>query len=173
MKKIHADEGSPLHPKLGPYFRDGHRRVDYILEYSIQKPNSARRHSTIFGNDNFLRRLRRSLSTRNSKAPLQPKEDPEFAAQEHRADYHEDDKSNKRKEFEENLQEAGLELEWDEEVRVVERWLSGSRVHLILHEQAQRGKGVFTRNRVREKTEMHPSTWHPYRKMRRTLSNFS
>ncbi|XP_011485275.1 anoctamin-1 isoform X1 [Oryzias latipes] len=118
MKKIHADEGSPLHPKLGPYFRDGHRRVDYILEYSIQKPNSARRHSTIFGNDNFLRRLRRSLSTRNSKAPLQPKEDPEFAAQEHRADYHEDDKSNKRKEFEENLQEAGLELEWDEENHV-------------------------------------------------------
>uniref|UniRef100_A0A8C7XQQ3 Anoctamin n=1 Tax=Oryzias sinensis TaxID=183150 RepID=A0A8C7XQQ3_9TELE len=118
MKKIHADDGSPLHPKLGPYFRDGHRRVDYILEYSIQKPNGARRHSTIFGNDNFLRRLRRSLSTRNSEAPLQPKEDPEFAAQEHRADYHEDDKSNKRKEFEENLQEAGLELEWDEENHV-------------------------------------------------------
>lgn len=120
MKTLHADDGSPLYSKLGPYFRDGHRRVDYILEYSIQKPHSTRRRSSKFGNDNFLRRLRRSLSSRSSKAPLQPKEDPEFAAQDHQADYHEDDKSSKRKEFEENLHEAGLELEWDEEVSMVE-----------------------------------------------------
>lgn len=54
---------------------------------------------------------------RSSRAPLQPKEDPEIAAQEQRNDYHEDDKRFKREEFEENLLETGLELEKDEEVR--------------------------------------------------------
>lgn len=54
---------------------------------------------------------------RSSRAPLQPKEDPEIAAQDQQADYHEDDKRFKREEFEENLLEMGLELEKDEEVR--------------------------------------------------------
>lgn len=56
---------------------------------------------------------------RSSRAPLQPKEDPEIAAQEQQADYHEDDKRFRREEFEENLLEMGLELEKDEGVRGV------------------------------------------------------
>uniref|UniRef100_A0A8C2WGY6 Anoctamin n=1 Tax=Cyclopterus lumpus TaxID=8103 RepID=A0A8C2WGY6_CYCLU len=79
--------GSPLYPRLGPYFTDGRRRVDYVLAYQIQK---------------------------SSRAPLQPKEDPEIAAQKQRTDYHEDDKRFRREEFEENLLETGLELEKDE-----------------------------------------------------------
>ncbi|XP_037306227.2 anoctamin-1a isoform X2 [Pungitius pungitius] len=114
MKNLYADEGSPLYSRLGPYFTDGRRRVDYVLAYHIQKPGSIRRQPSRFGEDGFFRRLRRSLSMRSSRAPLQPKEDPEIAAQEQRADYNEDDKRFRRDEFEENLLETGLELEKDE-----------------------------------------------------------
>ncbi|CAJ1048602.1 anoctamin-1a isoform X2 [Xyrichtys novacula] len=114
LKNLYANDGSPLHSRLGPYFSDGRRRVDYVLAYHIQKPNSIRRQSSRFGDMNFVRRLRRSMSMRSSRAPLQPKEDPEIAAQEHRTDYHEDDKRFRREEFEENLLETGLELEKDE-----------------------------------------------------------
>uniref|UniRef100_A0A8P4G8D3 Anoctamin n=1 Tax=Dicentrarchus labrax TaxID=13489 RepID=A0A8P4G8D3_DICLA len=96
MKNLYADDGSPLYSRLGPYFSDGRRRVDYVLAYHIQKPSSTRRRSS------------------NSRAPLQPKEDPEIAAQKQRTDYHEDDKRFRREEFEENLLETGLELEKDE-----------------------------------------------------------
>ncbi|XP_028257251.1 anoctamin-1a isoform X2 [Parambassis ranga] len=113
MKNLYADNGSALHPEL-PYFSDGRRRVDYVLAYHIEKPSSLRRQSSRFSNSNFIRRLRRSLSMRSSRAPLQPKEDPEIAAQEQRTDYHEDDKRFRREEFEENLLEMGLELEKDE-----------------------------------------------------------
>lgn len=115
MKNFCADAG---YPRLGPYFSDGRRRVDYVLAYHIQKPpNSIRRRSSKFSDGNFIRRLRRSLSMRGSRAPLQPKEDPEIAAQDQRTDYHEDDKRFRREEFEENLLESGLELEKDEGVR--------------------------------------------------------
>lgn len=114
MKNLYADDGSPLNPRLGPYFSDGQRRVDYVLAYHIQKPSSIRRPSSRFGDNNFIRRLRRSMSMRSSRAPLQPKEDPEIAAQKQRTDYHEDDKRFRREEFEENLLETGLELEKDE-----------------------------------------------------------
>lgn len=116
MKTLYADDGSSLYPRLGPYLSDG-RRVDYVLAYHIQKPSSVRRQSSRFGDNNFIRRLRRSLSMRSSRAPLHPKEDPEIAAQEQRTDYHEDDKRFRREEFEENLLETGLELEKDEGVR--------------------------------------------------------
>ncbi|XP_069034031.1 anoctamin-1a isoform X2 [Embiotoca jacksoni] len=118
MKNLYADDGSPLYHPLGPYFSDGRRRVDYVLAYQIQKPSSIRRRSSRFGDANFIRRLRRSLSMRSSRAPLQPKEDPEIAAQEQRADYHEDDKRFRREEFEENLLETGLELEKDEGAKI-------------------------------------------------------
>lgn len=117
MKTLRAD-GSQRYPQIGPYFSDGQRRVDYVLVYNIQKPSSARTRSSKFGDSNFIRRLRRSLSLRGSKAPLQPKEDPEIAAQDHQMDYHEDDKRFRREEFEENLIDMGLELEKDEEVSV-------------------------------------------------------
>uniref|UniRef100_A0A4W6D1B3 Anoctamin n=1 Tax=Lates calcarifer TaxID=8187 RepID=A0A4W6D1B3_LATCA len=117
MKNLYGDDVSPLYPRLGPYLSDGRRRVDYVLAYHIQKPSSVRRRSSRFADNSFIRRLRRSLSMRGSQAPLQPKEDPEIAAQEQRTDYHEDDKRFRREEFEENLLETGLELEKDEGVR--------------------------------------------------------
>ncbi|XP_049451168.1 anoctamin-1a isoform X1 [Epinephelus fuscoguttatus] len=116
MKNLYSDDGSPL--RLGPFFSDGRRRVDYVLTYQIQKPGGIRRQSSKFSGDNFIRRLRRSLSSRSSRAPLQPKEDPEIAAQEQRSDYHEDDKRFKRDEFEEKLLETGLELERDERTKI-------------------------------------------------------
>uniref|UniRef100_A0A8C5GYZ3 Anoctamin n=1 Tax=Gouania willdenowi TaxID=441366 RepID=A0A8C5GYZ3_GOUWI len=111
-----STQSSPLHlhPHFGPYFSDGKRRVDYVLAYQIQKPNTVRKPSPKFGENNFIRRLRRSISMRSSRAPLQPKEDPEITAQEHQTDYHEDDKRFRRDEYEENLLETGLELEKDE-----------------------------------------------------------
>uniref|UniRef100_A0A8D3E5X2 Anoctamin n=1 Tax=Scophthalmus maximus TaxID=52904 RepID=A0A8D3E5X2_SCOMX len=118
MKNLYGDDVSPLYPQPGPYFADGRRRVDYVLAYQIQKPSGDRRRSSKFGENNFIRRLRRSLSMRSSRAPLQPKEDPEIAAQEQRADYHEDDKRFRREEFEENLLETGLELEKDEGCKI-------------------------------------------------------
>ncbi|CAF90955.1 unnamed protein product, partial [Tetraodon nigroviridis] len=101
--------------RFGPYFSDGRRRVDYVLTYHIQKPGSVRNRSSRVTENSFIRRLRRSLSMRGSKAPLQPKEDPEIAAQEQQGDYCEDDKRFKREEFEENLLDMGLEMERDEQ----------------------------------------------------------
>lgn len=56
---------------------------------------------------------------RGSKAPLQPKVDPEIAAQEQQGSYHEDDKRFRREEFEENLLDMGLEMEKEEQVGTV------------------------------------------------------
>lgn len=117
MKNLYAEDGSPVYPRQGPYFSDGQRRVDYVLTYQIQKPNSIRRQSSRFGDNNFIRRLWRSLNIRSRRAEAQPKEDPEIAAQDQRTDYHEDDKRFRREEFEENILETGLELEMDERVR--------------------------------------------------------
>lgn len=117
MKNLYADDDSYLYPQMGTYFSDGQRRVDYVLAYNIEKPSSNQRHSSRFGNSSFVRWLQRGVSMRGSRAPLQPKEDPEITAQEHQTDYHEDDKRFRRGEFEEKLLETGLELEKDEEVR--------------------------------------------------------
>ncbi|XP_054878403.1 anoctamin-1a isoform X2 [Poeciliopsis prolifica] len=114
MKTLYASDGSLLHPPLGPYFSDGQRRVDYVLTYSIQKPSAVRRQSSKLSDNGLFHRLRRILSSRSSRAPLHPKEDPEVAATEQQANHHEDDKRFKREEFEQNLQEMGLELEKDE-----------------------------------------------------------
>ncbi|XP_027870657.1 anoctamin-1a isoform X2 [Xiphophorus couchianus] len=114
MKTLYASDGSLLHLPLGPYFSDGQRRVDYVLTYGIQKPSAVRRQSSKLSDNGFFHWLRHSLCSRSSRAPLQPKEDPEVAATEQQANYHEDDKRLKREEFEQNLQEMGLELEKDE-----------------------------------------------------------
>uniref|UniRef100_A0A665UIR7 Anoctamin n=1 Tax=Echeneis naucrates TaxID=173247 RepID=A0A665UIR7_ECHNA len=118
MKDLSVDDVSTLYPQVGPYFSDGHRRVDYVLAYHIQKSVNIRRRSSRFSDNNFIQGLRRSLSMRSSRAPLQPKEDPEIAAQEQRTNYHEDDKRFRREEFEENLLETGLELERDERCKI-------------------------------------------------------
>lgn len=112
MKNLYADDGSPLSPGLGPYFSDGRRRVDYVLAFHIPKRASVRRRQS--GKTSFIQRLRRSLSRRSSRAPLQPKEDPEVAAQDHRDNSHEDEKRFRREEFEDKLLLMGLELEMEE-----------------------------------------------------------
>ncbi|XP_068172569.1 anoctamin-1a isoform X2 [Antennarius striatus] len=121
MSNLYLDDVSPLYPRLGPYFSDRRRRVDYVLAYQIQKPSSTQRKAPKFDKEklNFVRRLRRSISLRSSRAPLQPKEDPEIAAQDQQSDYHEDDKRFRREEFEENLLETGLELEKDESSKIL------------------------------------------------------
>lgn len=106
MKAPSTDEA-----QLGLFFSDGQRRVDYVLTYL--KSGGTQKHSSKLG-DNCLQRL--CLNMRGSRAPLQPKEDPEVAAQ---IDYREDDERFKREEFEENLRKTGLELEKDEKVRMV------------------------------------------------------
>lgn len=116
MRKLYAEEGSPNHPGFGPYFSDGRRRVDYVLTYHVLKPGGVRHRSSKATDTNFVRRFRRSLSLRGSKAPLQPKEDPEIVAQEQQGNYHEDDKRFRREEFEANLLDMGLEVEKDEQV---------------------------------------------------------
>ncbi|XP_061819805.1 anoctamin-1a isoform X1 [Nerophis lumbriciformis] len=118
MKNLEAGDGAPPCLALGPYFADGKRRVDYVLAYHIQKPNSIRHKAPKFADGNFIRRLRRSLSSRSSRAPLQPKEDPEIAAQKQQTNYHQDDQRFRREEFEDNLQENGLELEKDEKSKI-------------------------------------------------------
>uniref|UniRef100_A0A3B4XP47 Anoctamin n=1 Tax=Seriola lalandi dorsalis TaxID=1841481 RepID=A0A3B4XP47_SERLL len=157
MKNLYADDVSPLYPRVGPYFCDGRRRVDYVLAYHIQKPTSVRRRSSRFADNNFIRRLRRSLSMRSSRAPLQPKEDPEIAAQEQRTDYHEDDKRFRREEFEENLLETGLELEKDEGNKIP--GIGFLKIHApwnVLCREAE-----FMKLKMPTKKVLHPSLWTP------------
>ncbi|CAL8351850.1 unnamed protein product [Merluccius merluccius] len=104
--------------RIGPYFADGQRRVDYVLTYHIQKPDTVHRKASHFAENGFMRRLRRSMSMRSSRAPLQPREDPEVEAQEQQSSYHDDDKRFRREEFEKKLLEMGLELEKDEESKI-------------------------------------------------------
>ncbi|XP_077567769.1 anoctamin-1a isoform X5 [Stigmatopora nigra] len=111
MKSLNADDRALLYPKLGPYFDDGQRRVDYVLTYQIAKPISIRQKSPKMKENNFIRKIQRSLSMRGSRAHLQPKEDPEITSDE-------DDKQNKREEFEKNLLETGLELEKADECKI-------------------------------------------------------
>ncbi|XP_064780288.1 anoctamin-1-like isoform X2 [Oncorhynchus masou masou] len=111
LNSLKSDEAGP---KQGPTFQDGQRRVDYVLTYHIQKPQSFRRKTSHFGDYRILRSLRRSLSTMRGRDTPPPKEDPEVAAHKHRLDYHEDDKRFRQTEFEDNLREMGLELEKDE-----------------------------------------------------------
>ncbi len=107
LKSLAPEENTQC--RRGLYFQDGKRRVDYILTYHIKKSSSSRRHR-----DNaFTRTLRRG------RAPG-AKEDTEAGSPDLNMDHHDDEKCLRCEEFESSLVEMGLELERDEEVRVME-----------------------------------------------------
>ncbi|XP_037589930.1 anoctamin-1 [Cebus imitator] len=101
--------------RYGLYFRDGRRKVDYILVYHHKRPSGSRtlarrvQHSdTPFG----ARSLKQDHPLPGKGAPL------DAGAAEPPMDYHEDDKRLRREEYEGNLLEAGLELERDEDTKI-------------------------------------------------------
>uniref|UniRef100_A0A672KVD0 Anoctamin n=1 Tax=Sinocyclocheilus grahami TaxID=75366 RepID=A0A672KVD0_SINGR len=109
LRKAQQGNERPKDPKLWPYFQDGLRRIDYVLTYHVQKPQSTRKQSS---KSCLCCKFRRE----QSNPPAH--EDPELAAQEQRLDYHDDDQRLRREEFEENLREMGLEMEREEGVSV-------------------------------------------------------
>ncbi|XP_026124285.1 anoctamin-1a isoform X2 [Carassius auratus] len=105
LRKAHQENERPKDAKLWPYFQDGLRRIDYVLTYHVQMPQSTHKQSS-----------KSCLCCRFKREPKIPPahEDPELAAQEQRLDYHDDDQRLRREEFEENLREMGLEMEKEE-----------------------------------------------------------
>ncbi|RXN16938.1 anoctamin-1-like isoform X3 [Labeo rohita] len=106
LRKAQQGSERPKDAKLWPYFQDGLRRIDYVLTYHVQKPQSTRKQSS-----------KSCLCCKRNRNNPPAHVDPELAAQEQRLDYHEDDQRLRREEFEENLREMGLEMEREEGLR--------------------------------------------------------
>ncbi|XP_078289931.1 anoctamin-1 isoform X8 [Panthera onca] len=101
--------------KHGLYFRDGRRKVDYILVYHPKRPSGSRTLARRVQHGDVAPAAR---GTRQDR-PLPGKGDVGAAGgPEPPMDYHEDDKRFRREEYEGNLLEAGLELERDEETKI-------------------------------------------------------
>ncbi|XP_067414324.1 anoctamin-1 isoform X1 [Emydura macquarii macquarii] len=99
--------------KYGVYFRDGKRKVDYILVYHYKKSSVSRTLTRrIHHNDSSARSIKQDLPLPGKGGHL------DMGESEPHMDYHEDDKRFRREEYEGNLMEAGLELERDEDTKI-------------------------------------------------------
>uniref|UniRef100_A0A8C5Q415 Anoctamin n=1 Tax=Leptobrachium leishanense TaxID=445787 RepID=A0A8C5Q415_9ANUR len=111
LNSFNTDQDSAC--KHGACFRDGQRKVDYILAYTYKKSSGNRTPSkkSHFNNSMHSQRGKESQPLPGGTPDL------ESAEAESKVDYHEDDKRFRREEYEGNLIETGLELEKDEETK--------------------------------------------------------
>ncbi|XP_038261566.2 anoctamin-1 isoform X1 [Dermochelys coriacea] len=99
--------------KRGLYFRDGKRKVDYILVYHYKKSSVSKTLTRrIHHNDSSARSIKQDHQLPGKGGHL------DVGESEPHMDYHEDDKRFRREEYEGNLMEAGLELERDEDTKI-------------------------------------------------------